>query len=138
VKGSLFSIVVFAVCVVLAARDALRAPALIVPALFFAHRLTFEIARAAYLRRHSAGGSPPGRWTLRLYSTRTLAFGLALLLTPLAIIAERPSRASIAFGSIVAFIGLIATIAGLRIARDWSRRSRRADRDATFSQVGPG
>lgn len=120
-KGSLFSIVVFAVCVVLFARDALRVPALIVPALFFAHRLTFEIARAAYLHRHPTDGAPPGRWTLRLYSTRTLALGLALLLTPLAIIAERPNRATIAFGSIVAFVGLIATIAGLQIVRTWSR-----------------
>ncbi len=101
------------------ARDAARLPALIVPALFFAHRLAFEIARAAYIRRDPSGRGQPGSWTRRLYFTRTLAFGLALFLTPLAIIAERPNRATVAFGSIVAFAGLIATLVGLRFAREW-------------------
>jgi hypothetical protein len=48
-----------------------------------------------------------------------LAFGLALLLTPFAVIAEHPSRATVAFGSIFAFAGLIGTLFGLEILRDW-------------------
>ncbi|HVV59603.1 MAG TPA: hypothetical protein VHC45_14680 [Gaiellaceae bacterium] len=128
-KFSAFSIVVYAggiVVVLSRVHEAGHALGVwIVLLVWFAHRLAFEIARAAYRRRDPTGTkSKPGPWLTWLYVTKPLGTGLAALLAPLVVIARYPNRATIAFGSIFAFVGLIGTIGGIELVRGWRRDLR--------------
>jgi hypothetical protein len=108
--------------VVIALVQVEKAPWLLVPlAVVFGHRLAFELARSAHLRRDPSMKQNPGPWTTWLFVTRTLVLGLAVLVAPLAYIAVHPTRAAIAFGSIFAFVGLTLSLGGLEVVAKWWR-----------------